>query len=188
MRSASLLAALAVLAAAAPPAFAKAPAAKDMPSVEEIFQQATAAIEEAKRIAAERARDPLKEAIDAYRERGKVAIGEYQKLVDIINNARDEAVQPYRAPAAQAIITRFSQEGDTDPQVRTVRRQIALSLLDLMKAQKDETGLQAIEQILYAWWRSQMTMGTIKFTAKDRLDDRKKAHAKMKRFLSAGEN
>lgn len=189
MNRAAALAGALLAAAGAGAALAKAPPAKETPTVDEIFKQATAAIEEEKRLAAERARDPLKEAIEAYREPGKVSILEFHKLVDIVNNARDENVQPYRALAAQAIITRFSHETEADPQVRAVRRQIALAVLDLMKAdKKDEVGLAAVEQILYAWWRSKLTMGDIKFKATDKIDDRKKAHAKMKKFLSSGEN
>lgn len=166
-------------------ASAKAP--KEAPSVEEIFQQAKKAIEDAAKAAAEKAKDPLREAIDGYRER-KLPLEEYQKLVDCLNNAKDENVQPYRADAAQALVTRFTREDDTNLQVRAIRRQIALGVLDLMKApQKDEPGLRAIETILFAWWRFKMQTD-IKFKATDKLDDRKKAYTKMKKYLDKGEN
>jgi hypothetical protein len=170
---------------AASSAFAKAP--KESPTVEEIFQQATKAIEDAAKAAAEKAKDPLRETIEAYRDR-KIPLVEYQKLVDCVNNAKDENVQPYRLDAAQALVTRFAREDENDLQNRAVRRQIALGVLDLMKApQKDETGLRAIESILFAWWRFKM-QSDIKFKATDKLDDRKKAYTKMKKFLDKGES
>jgi hypothetical protein len=95
-------------------------------------------------------------------------------------------VQPYRATAAQAIVMRFSREDDSEPSVKIVRRQIALALLDLMKANKDDVGLAAIEQILGSWWR--LKMFEFKFKVSDKLDSRKKAYTKMKNFLEKGEN
>lgn len=166
-------------------AFAKAP--KDSQSVEEIFQQAAKAIADAEKAAVEKAKDPLREAIEAYRDK-KIPLVEYQKLVDCVNNAKDENVQPYRADAAQALVARFAKEDENDLQNRAVRRQIALGVLDLMKApQKDTAGLQAIETILFAWWRFKM-QSDIKFKVTDKLDDRKKAYTKMKKFLDKGES
>ena len=188
MRAFGFLAiALWLVSAAASSAFAKGPKAADVPSVEDLYQQAQKAIEDQARAAAEKARDPLKEAIDNYRDR-KSPLTDFQKLVDCVNNAKDENVQPYRADAAQALVTRFSREDENDPQNRSIRRSIALAVLDLMRApQKDEPGLRAIETILFAWWRTKMQID-IKFKANDKLDDRKKAHAKMKKFLDKGEN
>jgi hypothetical protein len=166
-------------------AFAKAP--KDAPSVEEIFQQATKALEEKTKAEIEKSKDPLKEAIEAYRDR-KAPLPDFQKLVDCLNDAKTDAVQPYRADAAQALVARFAREDENDPQNRAIRRQIALGILDLMKApQKDEIGLRSIETILLAWWRARLSVD-IKFKATDKLDDRKKAYAKMKKFLDKGEN
>jgi hypothetical protein len=180
------LAFAAALFASAAPAFAKAPKPADTPTVEELFQGATKAVADLAKAAADKARDPLREAIDAYRDR-KLPLAEYQKLVDCINNAKDENVQPYRGDAAQALVTRFSHEDENDPQNRMIRRQIALSVLELMKAdKKDSVGLGAIETILYAWWRAKMQID-IKFKATDKLDDRKKAYEKMNKFLKKGE-
>jgi hypothetical protein len=184
----AFVAAIAFVATAfcATPAFAKAPKASDTPSVEEIFQQATKAVAEAAKAAADKARDPLREAIDNYRER-KLPIAEYQKLTVCINDGKTDSVQPYRGDAAQALVTRFTREDENDPQVRAVRRQIALEVLELMKAPaKDQTGLNAIETILFAWWRAKMQV-EIKFKATDKLDDRKKAFEKMSKFLKKGE-
>ena len=178
----SAAAALLLASLSAGAAFGKAP--KEMPTVEDMNRQALAAIEEKKRREIEAAKDPLKDAIEAYRDR-KTPYAEYQKLVDIINDAKTESVQPYRAQAAQAIVTRFQREDESDPPVKIVRRQIALALLDLMKANKDDVGLAAIEQILSNWWR--MKMFEFKFKVGDKLDDRKKAHAKMKKFLEKGD-
>lgn len=187
MRTAAILAAfLAAIVLSAAPAFARAPKPADTPSVEEIYQQASKAIADQAKAAADKARDPLREAIDAYRER-KLPLAEFQKLVDCINNAKDENVQNYRGDAAQALVTRFTREDENDPQNRAVRRQIALAVLDLMKAPaKDQAGLNAIETILFAWWRAKMQID-IKFKATDKLDDRKKAFEKMNRFLKKGE-
>jgi hypothetical protein len=184
MRARPLAAAVLVLASlGAHAAFAKAP--KETPTVEDLNRAALAAIEEKKRRDIEAAKDPLKDAIEAYRDK-KTPLAEYQKLVDIINDAKTESVQPYRATAAQALVMRFSREDDSDPPVKIVRRQIALALLDLMKANKDDVGLAAIEQILGSWWR--LKMFEFKFKVSDKLDSRKKAYAKMKNFLEKGEN
>ena len=165
-------------------AFAKAP--KEIPTVEDLNKAALAAIEEKKRREIEAARDPMKEAIEAYRDR-KTPLAEYQKLVDIIKDAKTENVQPYRLTAAQAFVTRFTREDDSDPAVKIVRRQIALALLDLMKSSKDDVGLAAIDLMLSAWWRIPTSM-TAKFRPSDKLDDRKRSYAKMKKYLDQGEN
>jgi hypothetical protein len=178
-----LAAALALFALGAHEAFAKAP--KESPTVEDLYRQAMAAIEDKKKREAEAAKDPLKEAIEAYRDRGKTQLADFQKLVDIINDAKTDSVQPYRATAAQALVTRFSHEDETDATVRVVRRQIALALIDLMKAPKDDVGLAAIELILTNWWR--MKVFEFKFKVGDKLDDRKRAWGKMKKYLEKGE-
>lgn len=179
MRRAIIAAAALLLASlGAGAAFAKAP--KEMPTVEDMHRIALAAIEEKKRKEIEASRDPLKEAIEAYRD-GKTPLAEYQKLVDIVNDAKTESVQPYRATAGMAFVTRMSREKEDDPAVRIVKRQITMALLDLMKANKDEVGVAAIEQILSGWWRSAMFQ--VRFKVTDKLDDRKKAHAKMKKIL-----
>jgi len=187
MRSAAVVVAfLAALLFSAVPAFAKAPKAADTPTVEEIFQQASKAVADAVKVAADKARDPLREAIENYRDK-KVPYTDFQKLVDCINDAKTDNVQGYRGDAAQALVTRFKNEAEDDPQVRLVRRQIALSVLDLMKAPaKDQTGLVAIETILFAWWRAKMQVD-IKFKPADKLDDRKKAFEKMSKYLKKGE-
>lgn len=187
MRLAAITA-LAFLVAAAPSAsYAKAPKATDTPSVEEMYQQAQKAISDAAKDAAERARDPLREAIDNYRDR-KIPLTDYQRLVDCLNNAKDENVQPYRLDAAQALVTRFTREDNAEPQVRTIRRGIGLAVLDLMKAdaKKDEIGLRSVELLLMSWWR--LKAMEFHFKANDKLDDRKKAHVKMKKYLEKGEN
>ena len=184
MRARSFAAALLLTSLGAGAAFAKAP--KEIPTVEDMNKAALAAIEEKKRREIEAARDPLKEAIEAYRDR-KTPKEEYQKLVDIIKDAKTENVQPYRLTAAQALITRFSREDESEPAVKIVRRQIALALLDLMKASKDDVGLASIDLILSAWWRIPTSM-TARFRTTDKLDDRKRSYAKMKKYLEQGEN
>jgi hypothetical protein len=185
VRRATLLAA-AALAALVSPVLAKAPKPADVPSVEDLYQSAQKAIDQAAKEAFEKSRDPLREAIDNYRDK-KTPYTDFQKLVDCLNNAKDDNVQPYRADAAQALLTRFSKEDESDPQVRATRRQIVLAILDLMKAdKKDEIGLRAIESILFTWWKQRM-QSEVKFRATDKLDDRKKAHTKMKKYLQ-GEN
>jgi len=180
--AAAALAAISLLSIGARDAFAKAP--KESPTVEDIYRQAMAAIEEKKKREVEAAKDPLREAIEAYRDR-KTPLAEYQKLVDIINDAKTESVQPYRATAAQALVTRFSREDESDPTVKVVRRQIALAVVDLMKATKDDVGLAAIEQILSNWWR--MKTFEFKFKVGDKPDERKRAWTKMKKYLEKGE-
>lgn len=187
MRAARFAVAIAVVAAvcalSAREAFAKAP--KESPTVEDIYKQAMTAIEDKKKRDAEAAKDPLKDAIEAYTDRTKSQLTDYQKVVDIVNDAKTENVQPYRQKAAQAILTRFSREDETDAAVKVVRRTVALAMLDLMKAPKDDIGLAAIEQVLTTWWR--MKVFEFKFKITDKVDDRKKAWVKMKKWLEKGE-
>ena len=166
-------------------AFAKAPKAADTPSVEEICQNALKAIEDKAKKDADAKRDPLREAIDGYRDR-KLPLAQFQVLVENINDAKTDAAQSYRNDAAQALIQRFLREEENDPQVRAIRRTVALGVLDLMKASKDDAGLKIIEAILFSWWKQKLML-EIHFKASDKLDDRKKAWAKMKKFLDKGE-
>jgi hypothetical protein len=180
--AAAAAALLALAALGAHDALAKAP--KEAPTVEDLYRQALTAIEDKKKRDAEAAKDPLKEAIDAYRDR-KIPFTDYQKLVDIINDAKSESVQPYRQTAASALVTRFSREDDSDQTVKSTRRAIALAVIDLMKAPKDDVGVAAIEYILTNWWR--MKTFEFKFKVNDKVDERKRAWTKMKKYLEKGE-
>ncbi len=181
MRRAAIAAALAALALCAPPAQAKAPKPADLPSVEEIYNQA----KELKRLADEaknaQAKDPYRETIETYRT-GKVALDQYQGVVTILNEMKDDKVQDYRPLAADALIARFQKEEESDPQARAIRREIALKILNLMVAPKGDAGLAAIERILYVWYKAKMQFD-IKFKASDSPSDRKRARDKMTKYL-----
>jgi hypothetical protein len=175
------LAATAVLLAAGA-AFAKAPAA--VPTVEEIAARARTAAVEAARRAEEAAKDPLKEAIDSYRE-GKTPLADWQKLADVVNDAKDADAQRYRMSAAEALVVRFEGKKDLDAAERAVRREIGLALVDLMKSPaSDDTGLKAIERVLYAFWPDKL-LRDVRFKASDKLRDRTNAHSKMKKYLKS---
>lgn len=183
MRHLAPIAVLAVAALSAGIAFAKAPRPADTPSVEEIYQAAKKASEDKAAAAADAAKDPIAEEIQRYLDPKKSERSDYQKLVDIINDAKTEKLQSYRIAASQAIIERFSREREDDVAVRASRREIASKLLELMKAPaKDDVGLRAIENILFAWWKPQMLMD-IKFKANDKLQNRQEAYKRMKKFL-----
>jgi hypothetical protein len=177
MRAAFLLA-LGLFAAAAE---ARAPKSAELATVEEIRLEAVRQIEEKNKQAAEAARDVLKEDIEAYKKK-LVPLSEYQKLVDIINNAKEPKVDPYRPEAVSALVTRFLGENFEDPQVRATRREIALKVLPLMVSQKDPTGLRCVTQLLHSWWSSQMKVN-VKFDPDDKLGERRKSLNTMKKYL-----
>jgi hypothetical protein len=167
-------------------ASAKAPKPADVPTVEEIFQQAKDAIA-AQKAGAGAKQDPLKEAIDGYRG-GTLQLTDFKLLVDCINDPK--APPEHRNDAASALIERFGKVDLNNPEVRATRRTIALSIIDLMKADKakDEIGLKAIEQVLYAqsWYRQKMF--ELKFHANDKPAARTAAWTKMKKFLDKGQD
>jgi hypothetical protein len=179
VRRAAAVVASVVAALAASAAFAKAPKPADEATVEEICEQARQAIKKG----AEAERNPYKDAIDKYRDKSKTPLADWKPVVDIINDAKTAELQSYRDDAVVALLERFV-EGDKDPQVRSVRREVAQSLIDLMKAdpKKDATGLSAIEKIINNWWR-QDNLTSFKFHAKDSAQDRKKSYDKLKKWL-----
>jgi hypothetical protein len=178
-----VIAAAVAFAAGSGAAFARAPKPAEMPTVEEIYQQAKAAADLRLKNEADQSHDPTKDLIDAYRDK-KSKLEDYDKIVDIVNDAKTEKLQGYRRDATQALIVRFSREDEGDPTMRATRRDIALKVLDLMKAdaKKDATGLECIERMLYAWWKFKVSTD-VKFNVKDKPEVRKKAYDKMKKFL-----
>lgn len=177
---------LAAFAALPGSALAKGPEAEDMPTLERIYQEAKSAKEAAERAAAEAARDLNQEAIDAYAT-GATALTEFQALTELINDSKTDELQRYRQPAATAILARFRAENLDDPAVRTVRRAVAMEIVDLMKANSTDTvGLAIIQEVLQTWWRAKVA-GEIRFKATDKWKDRQKAWRKMKSYLQSGE-
>jgi hypothetical protein len=165
-------------------AFAKAPKPADMPTVDEIYQQAKSAIA-APGSAAKH--DPLKDAIDGYRD-GKTQLTDFATLVACIKDPKE--APDHRNDAANALIERFGKVDLNSPEVRATRRTIASALLDLMKVDKDkdEIGLGVIERLLYAqtWYRQKMY--ELNFHAANKQGARVIAYQKMKKYLDKGEN
>jgi hypothetical protein len=186
MKSSTFALAFAALALAGGVASAKAPKPAEMPSVEDIYQQAKAAID-AQKAGATGKHDPLKDAIDGYRE-GRLQLTDFALLVACIKDPKEAPDR--RNDAASALIERFGKVDPNNPEIRATRRTIALAILDLMKVDKDkdEIGLGAIERILYAqsWYRTKMF--ELKFHATDKQPVRVAAWGKMKKYLDKGEN
>lgn len=183
VRSACLPLALAAAAWCAAPRTASAKAPSQSPSVEDILTRARTAEAEARNRLVEAQKDPFKEAIESYRDK-KLPLTEYHKLTDLLNDAKDPAVQDYRLPAADALVARFEKEDLNDPAVRAVRREVAQAIVDLMKAPStDDRGLMAVEKVLYAWWRTKLV--EVRFKHTDKLRERTSACTKMKKFLKS---
>jgi len=188
MRAASLATAFAVVlsAFAGGAAFAKAPKPAEMPTVEDVYQKAKSDLD-AQKAGAGAKHDPLKDAIDGYRD-GKLQLTDFALLVACIKDPKE--APDHRNDAASALIERFGKVDPNNPEVRATRRTIALAVLDLMKVDKDkdEIGLGAIERILYAqsWYRQKMF--ELKFHATDKQSARVTAWTKMKKYLDKGEN
>ncbi len=183
MRTPLSLACFATLALGASAALAKAPKPADETSVEDIFAKAE-----------ERARPkppaapvvaPLKDAIDDYRER-KSPFADFARLTDCVDNVAGTAPS-LRESAADALIARIAREDEKDAGFKAIRRAIGVAVLDLMKADKDPTGLRLVDKILTAGWKKQMHAAP-RFSPKDPLADRMRAWAKMKVVLTSGDN
>lgn len=165
------------------PETASAKAAQGGKSAEDLLALARKAAAEKALAEQEKKRDRTKEMIEAY-STGKTPIGEWQPLTDIINNSAEAAVQPYRPMAAEGLLRRFEAAGaDNDPAVRGVRRDVALAIVDLMKASaKDEMGLRIVDQVLGTWYRQKMVQD-IKFKTTDKQKERDGDCKKMRDFL-----
>ncbi len=167
-------------------AFAKAPKPADLPSVEEIYQQAKA-VQDGQKNAAQTAKlSPLAAAIAGFRD-GSLALDGSKPLTDCIMNAAETPAN--RQDAASALIERFDKEGaEKNAGPRAQRRTAALAVLDLMKVDKakDEVGLTIIEKLLFTWYRQAMIDS--KFRAGDKPAARAAAYAKMKTFLGKSGN
>ena len=172
--------ALGALAVATVPAFAKAPAPG--PTVEDVLQRARLDEAAARQKALDASKDPNKEAIEGYKSK-KTALGDYQKLVELLLDGDTKELQEYRAPAAEALVKRFELEDtDNNEKTRQTRVDIALELLPLLTASpKDAVGLAAAESIYYAWYRAQLVNNHWKKDAK--LSDRQRATQRIRKFL-----
>lgn len=180
--AAQIAAAAVALAAFASPAFAKAP--QGLQTLEEIRQKAEQAEADARRREIEAQKDPNREAIENYSTK-KSDLGEWRRLVDIVNDAKTPELQDYRPLAAQALIRRFEQEDvEKDPVVRQVRIDIAIELVELLGApSKDEKGIMAANQIFYAWYRAQLVNTKPIWKPEAKQSERQKAMKKMREFL-----
>jgi hypothetical protein len=176
----AVVAAAGLLPGAAPSAFAKAPAGAL--SAEDLIERSKRA--EADRIAreAEAARDPVQEAIDAYRT-GVTPIAQYQKLTDIVSDSKTKDMDRYRVAAADALVKRFATvDCVNDKAMAQLRREVGLAVVELMKANpEDVTGLACVNTLFETWWRTQHVQFGFKPTAKKQ--DRQRAYDKMRKFL-----
>ncbi len=191
-RCASLLAvaSLALLALWGPGARraeARVPAHGDMPTLDELYRQARQEKIDAEKRAADAARDPLAEAIEAYKS-GATPLEQFSALTDIINNAKDEDVQPYRSPAAEALLQRFlTEDVTTSATAKRVRAAVGLEIVDLMKSSSSDTlGLAIVHRVLSTWWKYKLE-GELKFKPDDKPRDRQKAWKRMQAYLKSGE-
>ena len=167
-------------------ALAKGPTPEELPTVEQILEKARAEKAAIDRAAAEASRDPHQEAIDAYRD-GTVPLEDYTKLTAIINESKEDELQPYRTKAAQAVLQRFKAVNIDDPAVRRTRNELVLEIVDLMKVSSNDTvGLAIIDEVLKTWWRTKIATD-VRFNPADKYRDRAKAWRKMRTFIANGE-
>lgn len=175
------LAAVAALCAGASVAFAKAPKASDEASVEDLVVAAKGQLEGAKK----GEHNKWKDAVDKYRDKSKSQLADWKDVVEIVNDSKTPEAQQYRDDATAALIERFADVNEkSDPLLRATKREVAMALLDLMKAdpKKDGVGLLQIDKLLNTWWHDQYTRNW-QFHTKDPPDKRAKSYAKAKAFL-----
>jgi hypothetical protein len=186
MRRAAAVATFVLAAGAVSPAFAKPPKSADETTVEDICQQARAALERIKQAEQEKAHDARRELIDNFRDK-KVTYDQWKPVADILMDVKDPSAANYRGDAATALGWRFTHEEDKDPVVRATRRQVMLYVLELMKAdaKKDEIGLKAVESLMLQWYRPNVLGRDLAFHAGDKLPDRIKAYGKWKKWLES---
>lgn len=177
------LAIAAVTIAGAGSALARAPA--NLPTLEDVLAHARQV--EAKEAASKgpSSKDRTQETIDDYRTK-KAALDDWGKLTQIMKDSATEELQKYRAPAAKAILDRFTQEDLKDPRVRQVRIAIGLDICELLQAPaKDATGLTIAQDIIGAWWPRELSQSKWLIGGKQR--DRKTACDKIRKFLKNSE-
>ena len=168
------------------PAQAKGPSAEQLPTLEDLLARAKKAKADAEQAAIDAARDPRREAIDAYKN-GDTPLAEYEPLTDMIKNSKDDEVRDYRRAAATALYQRFRNEPLEDPNVRKLRVEAVLEIIDLMRApSKDRLGLAIIHEILSAFWKNKVRDFGFSPTGKPR--ERYNAYKAMKKYLQNGES
>jgi hypothetical protein len=180
VRTATSFALVAVaFAAGASLAFARAPKSTEMPTVEEIYQHAKQALEGGGPSAG-RPSDPTQDVIDAYKEK-KTPLADFKPLTGCINDPKEST--QHRESAYQAIVLRFQGEDLGKPEIRSVRRAVALEVIDLMKvdAKKDATGLDVVSALFDAWWRPNLQM--FRYVKSGSKADRTKAYERLKKML-----
>ena len=167
-----------------PAARAEGPTAADVPTLEQVLAKAAEAKAARERAAAEAARDPHREAINAYRE-GTSDIGAWEPLTDLVLNSKDEEMAVYRRAAAMALVKRFEKADQNDPDVKKMRCEIGLELVDLMKAnsRRDSLGIGVVYAVLQKWWPRQVR--DFNFAPSKSAKDRNDAYKKMKKYLRA---
>ncbi len=167
-------------------ASAKSPKSGERPSVEQLLQKHTKAKADAEAAAIEASRDPHRETIEGYKD-GTTPLADYEALMELIANEKDDKMRKYRRPAATALMERFIKAGaDGDDRVRELRAAAVLEILHLMKSSKKETlSLAIIHDILSEFWKRKMS--DYNFKATKELKDRRKAYNSMKKYLQGQE-
>lgn len=160
-------------------ALARTPDAERFPSLDALEKDARARKTAQERAAAEAARDPLQEAIDAYRDK-LVPVTDYARVVELLRASEGEEAE-YRQRAKDALVARFEAENRADVKVLKAKREISLEIVDLMRLSKDDDGRALVYEIFQVWHRRFLQQSGYK--PGDSARKRTRAYKKMKELL-----
>ena len=160
-------------------ALARTPDPERFPSLDALEKDARARKTAEERAAAEAARDPIQEAIDAYRDK-LVPVTDYARVVQILRASEgDEA--SYRQRAKDALVARFEAENKADVKVLKAKKEISLEIVDLMRLSKDDDGRALVYEIFGVWHGRALRQSG--FKPGDSARKRTRAYKKMKEHL-----
>lgn len=171
--------ALVCLLATVVPAVARQPDPEQKPTLDALEADARARKLAAEKAAAEAARDPIQEAIDAFRDQVS-PLEQWERIVELVKADEGEEAA-YRQAAKDALIARFQADGEKDVKVLKARRAAALELCDLMKAKSDPDGRMLVQEILQKWFRTYLIRSGYK--PNDSARKRIRAYRKMTDYL-----
>jgi hypothetical protein len=158
----TLAAALWTLALPATVAFGRAPTLEELPTVKKLQADADKAIEERRKAEIEARKDPVMDAIHAYRDKA-VPMTQWKDVADILKEDRETS--EHRRAAAEALCERFKELTGSDQRITKLKKEIASSILPKLNDNNSTEVRIWVNSVFVAFWPG--TAGKIDFNPEE---------------------
>ena len=144
-------------------AYGRGPTLEELPTVKKIQADAEKAVEDRRRAEIEAQKDPVLDAIHAYRDKAVPMFApHWKKIADVLKD--DRASMDHRKAASAAFCTRFKGLTGADARIEKLKKEIGREIL--LKLNDNNTEIRVIvARIFGTFWPG--TAGNIGFNPED---------------------